>query len=193
MDIKQLKNYLENMMIDYNNDMGMIYRKSSKDFKTSLKELTSNFDKKTTNIERMYSILNPSIDKTCKNGREKKFTSYVEGYQTFCSQNCDCSKEHNKITQSNIQSNKTQKEKEYTIKMIAETLEEKRSWIPDDPNNFSLEDLKYYLEERKVVCKDRMSNLIKTLPYFIEEMVRKETKDMLPNTKLIDRINSIVD
>ena len=183
-----LKKILEERIKIYGFNIGNIYKSLDSNLRELIKDETYYLGNVTFQ-ERFYNLLNPNPDKKCGRGNTRTFKDLKTGYSGFCKSNCECNKEESRIKRSGKLS---EEEKNLRKEKTLQTKEEKKKWVPDNFENYTLDDLKEYLKDGLDKYSNNLSTMIKVMPYFINDKIMECTKDMPEKTKVMERIYNIM-
>ena len=184
-----LKDILQDLLNQNNGFKGLV-QKLTKDLKSRILEETKNLPLKSQFDERIYNILNYHQIPVCDKGNQFKFKSFTEGYARFCGANCECANSKRAEFRTNFAKNRSKEDKDKTEQKKKTSIEEARKWVPT--STFDFDDLVDYLKERIEKCKKNQGVVYKTLPYFIEDEIKKHTSYLPEETLLNERVYNIL-
>ena len=178
-------------LLKQNNGFNGLTRKLSKDLKNRILEETKHLPEKSQMGERIYNIVNSNQIPVCDKGNQFKFRNYNTGYTRYCGANCECANLNRGSAISDSHKNRTEEDKALRIQRIIDSLNETKKWVPDNPN-FSFEDLVDYLKERMEKYEITSPVFYKTMPFFIENEIKKHTSYLPNNAKIKERVFNIL-
>lgn len=178
-------------LINQNNGFNGLTRKLTKDLKDRILEETKHLPEKSQMGERIYNIVNYDQIPVCDKGNQFKFRNYDTGYTRYCGANCECANLNRGSAISDSYKNRTEEDKALRKQRNRDSLNETKKWIPDNPN-FSFEDLVDYLKERMEKYGITSPVFYKTMPFFIENEIKKHTSYLPNDAKIKERVYNIL-